>query len=122
MSFILNKNSVVITTNTIFNTTTFVTALNNVYGFDGANLQYDAISKVVPDFVYQGRVYLTGMSKKEKYNEIKKYYENGYYLAAEVLSATKYSQHWVAIDNVIGGQIFMLDPGSDKTNMWGEYD
>ena len=120
---ILIKKSGVSTKNIYpFNPGTFVTALNNVYGFDGANLQYNSISKVVPDFVYQGRVNLTGMSKKEKYDKIKKYYENGYYLTAEVLGATRHSQHWVAIDNVVGGQILMLDSGSNETNMWDEYD
>ena len=49
-----------------FNPGTFVTALNNVYGFDGANLQYGPISKVVPGFVYQDRVMLKGKTKQEK--------------------------------------------------------
>ena len=105
-----------------FNPGTFVIALNNVYGFDGANLQYDAISKVVPNFVYEGRVYLTGMTKQEKYNEIKKYYENGYYLAIEVLGATKVSQHWVALDKVENNTIYMLDPDTYEIDMWKQYD
>ncbi len=105
-----------------FNPGTFVIALNNVYGFDGANLKYDAVSKVVPNFVYQGRVYLTGKTKQEKYNEIKKYYENGYYLAIEVLGATKISQHWVALDKVENNIIYMLDPDTYEVDMWKQYD
>ena len=105
-----------------FNPGTFVIALNNVYGFDGANLQYDPISKVVPDFEYVGRVNLRGKSKSEKLYEIKKYYENGYYLAVEVAGATETSQHWVAVDNVTNGSILMLDPGSYATDMWQQYD
>ena len=105
-----------------FNPGTFVIALNNVYGFDGANLQYGAISKVVPNFVYQGRVYLNGMTKQQKYNEIKKYYENGYYLAVEVLGATKTSQHWVAVDRVENNKIYMLDPDTYEVDMWKQYD
>ena len=105
-----------------FNPGTFVIALNNVYGFDGANLQYDPISKVVPDFEYVGRVNLRGKSKSEKLYEIQKYYENGYYLAVEVAGATETSQHWVAVDNVTNSSILMLDPGSYATDMWQQYD
>lgn len=105
-----------------FNPGTFVIALNNVYGFDGANLQYDAISKVVPNFMYEGRIYLTGKTKQEKYNEIKKYYEKGYYLAIEVLGATKVSQHWVALDKVENNTIYMLDPDTYEIDMWKQYD
>ena len=105
-----------------FNPGTFVTALNNVYGFDGANLQYGPISKVVPGFVYQDRVMLKGKTKQEKLSIIRKYQESGYYLATEVAGATETSQHWVAIDNVVGDKIYMLDPGSEATDMWQQYD
>ena len=105
-----------------FNPGTFVVALNNVYGFDGANLQYGPISKVVPDFEYVGRVMLKGKTKSEKLYEIKKYYENGYYLAVEVAGATETSQHWVAVDSVNNSTIVMLDPGSYATDMWQQYD
>ena len=105
-----------------FNPGTFVIALNNVYGFDGANLQYDPISKVVPNFEYVGRVNLRDKNKSEKFYEIKKYYENGYYLDVEVAGATGTSQHWVAVDYVTNSTIFMLDPGSDSIDMWKKYD
>lgn len=105
-----------------FNPGTFVTALNNVYGFDGANLQYGPISKVVPGFVYQDRVILRDKSKSEKFSTIKKYYESGYYIAIEVAGATETEQHWVALDYVTDDKIVMLDPGSDATDMWSQYD
>ena len=53
---------------------------------------------------------------------IKSYYESGYYLAAEVAGATESSQHWVAVDKVVGDRIFMLDPGSEAVDMWNQYD
>ena len=31
------------------------------------------------------------------------------------------SQHWVAVDNVVGDKIFMLDPGSEAVDMWNQY-
>lgn len=58
----------------------------------------------------------------EKLYEIKKYYENGYYLAVEVAGATETSQHWVAVDNVKNNTIVMLDPGSYAIDMWQQYD
>lgn len=63
-----------------FNPGTFVTALNNNYGFDSrGNLQYAAISKVVPNFKYQAHVNLRDKNKSKKLNEIKRYYESDYY-------------------------------------------
>lgn len=120
---ILIKKSDVSTKNIYpFNPGTFVTALNNNYGFDSrGNLQYDAISKVVPSFSYQGKVYLKGKSRLDKLNEIKRYYEAGYYLAVEVRGATLGNQHWVAVDNVTNNTVLMLDPGSNETDMWSKY-
>lgn len=106
-----------------FNPGTFVTALNNNYGFDSrGNLQYAAISKVIPNFKYQGRIDLRDKSKSERLNEIRRYFEAGYYLAVEVKGATENSQHWVAVDNVTNNIVIMLDPGSNATDMWSEYD
>lgn len=106
-----------------FNPGTFVTALNNNYGFDSrGNLQYAAISKVVPNFKYQDRIDLRDKSKSEKLSEIKRYYESGYYIAVEVKGGSKNNQHWVAIDNVTNNTVVMLDPGSNATDMWSEYD
>ncbi len=106
-----------------FNPATFVIALNNNYGFDKkGNLKYNAINKAVPNFKYVGHVNLRGKSKSEKLYEIQKYLENGYYLSAEVKGATKNSQHWVAIDNVVNDKVLMLDPASDENDMWKKYD
>ena len=57
-----------------FNPGTFVIALSNVFGFNEANLQYGAISKVVPEFVYQDKISLRNKSKSEKLAIIKSYY------------------------------------------------
>lgn len=106
-----------------FNPGTFVIALNNAYAFDSnGNLSYAPISKVVPDFKYVGRVELKGKTKSEKLYEIRKYYEDGYYLVAEVKGATLNNQRWVAVDNVTNSTVVMLDPGSNETDMWREYD
>jgi len=106
-----------------FNPGTFVTALNYNYGFDaGGNLQYGPISKVVPGFEYVGRVNLREMTKEQKFKEIKNYYNQGYYLAIEVLGAKLNSQHWIALDEVTETKIIMVDPDTDEIDMWKQYD
>ncbi len=105
-----------------FNPGTFVTALNNIYGFDSYGcLRYDPISKLIPQFKYTGRVILNGKSKNDKLSEIKKYYSFGYYIAIKVID-TNYSQHLVAVDYIEGDNILMSDPGSKAINLWQEYD
>ena len=106
-----------------FNPGTFVISLNNSYGFDeNGNLQYSAISKVIPKFVYQDTINLNGKTKSEKLYELKKYYEMGYYISAEVYGATPNNQHWVAIDSIDNNTIIMYDPSSSDTSMWNKYD
>lgn len=103
-----------------FNPGTFVENLNKNNGFDNnGNLQYAAITKIVPNFQYKGRVTLAGKTKTEKLNLIKKYQNQGYYLAMEVLGDT--GQHWVAIVNVLGDEIKMVDPSSDNIDVWSTY-
>ena len=123
ISILIKKSQVPTNMINPFNPGTFVIALNNNYGFDeSGNLQYLAISKVVPNFEYVDRVELKGKSKDDKLYEIQKYYSSGYYLALEVKGATKNSQHWVAVDNVNNNSILMLDPASTETDVWSQYD
>lgn len=104
-----------------FNPGTFVESLNNNNGFDSnGNLQYAAITKIVPNFQYVGRVTLAGKTKSEKLKLIKEYQSQGYYLAMEVLGDT--GQHWVAIMSVLGDEIKMVDPSSDNIDVWNTYD
>ena len=106
-----------------FNPGTFVISLNNSYGFDeNGNLQYDAIEKVVPKFIYQDTINLNGKSKSEKLYQLKKYYEMGYYISVEVYGATPNNQHWVAIDSIDDNNVIMYDPASDSISMWDKYD
>lgn len=123
VAILIKKSGVPIKNMYTFNPGTFVTALNNNYGFDSnGNLKYSAISKVVPAFKFKDHVYLNGKSKTEKLEEIKKYYNDGYYLSVEVKGGTRNSQHWIAVDKVTNDSILMLDPGSDEIDMWNKYD
>lgn len=105
-----------------FNPGTFLEALNKHNGFDGnGNLQYAAVTKAVPAFKYVGNVNLRGKSKDEKLSIIKQYIDSGYYITAEVKGATPGHQHWVAVTNVDGSSVIMVDPGSNQTVMWNAY-
>ena len=120
---ILIKKSGISTPIKNFNPGTFVMELNKNGGFDGyGNLQYGSITRVVSNFKYVGKVKLKGKTREEKLSLITQYYNNGYYITAEVLGATETNQHWVAITGVNGNNIIMVDPGTDQTDMWSAYE
>ena len=103
-----------------FNPGTFVEFLNKNNGFSGANFLWASVSSVAPSFTYQGKISVTGKTKKEKKNILEGLLQSGNYVVAEVKGST--GQHWVAIDGISAdGKILMMDPGSDATDMWGQY-
>lgn len=106
-----------------FNPGTFVEALNNNGGFDEkGNLYYAPINKVVPNFRYVGNVNLRGKTRAEKLESIKQYLNLGFHLTIEVKGATPGNQHWVAILGVDGNNVNIVDPASDKTDLWSAYE
>ena len=104
-----------------FNPGTFVQFLSNNGGFDsgGSLVDYTLATRAAPDFKYQGRVDVMGLSRAEKLAKIKELLSQGAYIVAEVKGNT--GQHWVAIDSVEGDNVKMMDPGSKSTDMWSEY-
>ena len=104
-----------------FNPGTFVEFLNSNGGFaSGGNFVYAGATKAAPNFVYQGQVSVSGMTKQQKLEKIKSLVnQNGVYVVAEVKGNT--GQHWVAIDSVNGDTVNMLDPASNSTDMWAHY-
>lgn len=106
-----------------FNPGTFVEALNNNGGFDSkGNLQYAAVNKVVPNFQYIGKIDLKNKTRAEKLALITQYFNQGYYLTVEVKGATEGNQHWVAITGINGNNVVIVDPASDKTDLWSAYE
>lgn len=106
-----------------FNPGTFVEALNSNGGFDEkGNLIYAPINKVVPNFRYIGNVNLRGKTRAEKLESIKQYLNLGFHLTIEVKGATPGNQHWVAILGVDGNNVNIVDPASDKTDLWSAYE
>lgn len=120
---ILIKKSGVETNITPFNPGTFVEGLNANGGFDNkGNLQYSAVNRVVPHFKYVGNINLRDKTRAEKLVLIRNYIEQGYYLAIEVKGATQGNQHWVAIMGVDGNNVYIVDPASNKTDLWSAYE
>lgn len=120
---ILIEKSGVNTTISPFNPGTFVEALNKNGGFDGnGNLQYVSVNKAVPGFKYVGNVNLRGKTRSEKLALIHQYFNQGYYITTEVKGATPGSQHWVAVTGFNGNNIIIVDPASDRTDMWSTYE
>ena len=106
-----------------FNPGTFVETLNKNGGFDErGNLCYGPISKVVPNFKYVGNVNLRGKSRSEKLALITQYVNAGYFVTEEVKGATPGNHHWVAVTEVNGNNVSMVDPASNQTDMWNAYE
>lgn len=111
------------TTISPFNPGTFVEALNKNNGFDsGGNLQYAAVNKAVPGFSYVGNVNLRGKTRSEKLALITQYFNQGYFITAEVKGATPGNQHWVAVTGVDSINVMIVDPASSQTIMWNAYE
>ena len=104
-----------------FNPGTFVQFLNKNGGFvSGGNFVWASPQKAAPKFVYQDKVYVSGMSRQQKLNKIKELTsQNNVYVVAEVKGNT--GQHWVAIEGVNGSTVKMNDPASDSQDMWQTY-
>ena len=102
-----------------FNPGTFVQKLNANGGFIGADLYWSKVSTAAPSFIYQGQIPILGFSQSDKLNKINELLNNGYYITAEVKGNT--GQHWVAIVSTDGSNVNMLDPASDSTSMWQQY-
>ena len=95
--------------------------MKKVGGFDkDENLYYGPISKVVQNFEYVGSVELLEKTEQEKFRIINEYYSKGCYIAIEV-KGNSGGQHWVAINDIKGNTINIVDPGSNNTNLWLAY-
>jgi len=102
-----------------FNPGTFVQQLNATgTGFTGPNYYWNAPvnSGVAPNFVHVGDVMLTG-STSQRAAEMQRYQSQGYYIVIRA----KTNQHWVALDRVEGGTVYINDPGSNAVSLWDKY-
>ena len=88
---------------------------NNAFGSDGSLMSF-AWSNLAPSFKFYTSVGLEGTTN-QKAATIKSYQDQGYY----VIIRAKTHQHWVALDRVVGDEVYMFDPASNATNLWDTY-
>ena len=119
VSMLIAKSGVAVNVDGDFNPGTFVQKLNQVGGFQGANFVWGAVEKVAPNFQYVGKSYVSGQSQQQKLSTLQGLLDQGYYVVAEVKGNT--GQHGVAIDGINGSTVLMMDPASQSTSMWQEY-
>ena len=106
-----------------FNPGSFVEALNKINGFsENGGIKWAKVTELVPHFKYVTTLDVRGNTQEEKLNKLKDLVGKGYYVIAEVKGATQNNEHWVAVDQVIGNKVTMMDPASSSTNMWSKYD
>lgn len=119
VSMLIAKSGVDVNVDGDFNPGTFVQKLNQVGGFQGANFVWDSVSSVAPNFQFVNKTYVSGQSQQQKLSTLQGLLNQGYYVVAEVKGNT--GQHWVAIDGIDGNTILMMDPASQSTSMWQQY-
>ena len=119
VSMLIAKSGVDVNVDGDFNPGTFVQKLNQVGGFQGANFVWGSVSSVAPNFQFVNKTYVSGQSQQQKLSTLQGLLDQGYYVVAEVKGNT--GQHWVAIDGIDGNTILMMDPASQSTSMWQQY-
>ena len=98
-----------------FNPATFVNAYREKLYNGQDEWAWNGITKVVPQFQYDSSYKLTGMqglSDEEQRNRLLEGINAGCYYVVEVKSYYK-GQHWVAVDTIKDGEIYIMDPSSN---------
>lgn len=87
------------------------------------DLQWQAISKLVPDFSYESTRTFSNKNQRDQIAELTSYLADGYFVAVK-LSLTvngTYTSHFVAIDRIENGIVYMFDPGSSYDVLYDKY-
>ena len=121
VSMLIAKSGVPTNISGEFNPGSFVTYLNSHGGFNSdGEFMWGSVSSVAPSWKYQGKTSLSGLTKDQKLAKIKEIISQpNTYAVVEVKGIT--GQHWVAIDSVSGSTVNMMDPSTNSTDMWGQY-
>ncbi|MGN0612623.1 MAG: SH3 domain-containing protein [Porcipelethomonas sp.] len=83
---------------------------NGGFGSYG-DLYWGAVSGLVPDFTFQKKADITTRTKAAITSQLAGYINQGYYIVLSV----KYDGHWIAIDTIQDGEVYMIDPAQNKT-------
>lgn len=114
-----SKTSVTIPT---LNPGTFVETLNANGGFTSKGLIFwDKASIVAPKFKLSASENING-DAENKAGKLQEYLNNNEYVIIGVhKSASDGITHWVALDKVIGNDVYIFDPGSKATKLFDQY-
>ncbi|MCM1227992.1 MAG: SH3 domain-containing protein [Clostridium sp.] len=102
-----------------FNPGTLVDYLNKNGGLDSeGNLYWGAVTGLVSSFTYEKRASFSAQNKSTITKELTSYINSGYY----VIMSVEYDGHWVAIDTIKNGVVYMMDPAQNKsTDLFSYY-
>ena len=101
-----------------FNPGTLCDYLSKNKGFDNyGNVYWGAVSGLVPNFTFEKKASFSSNTKSSITNELKSYINQGYYIVMSV----KYDGHWIAIDTIKNGEVYMIDPAQNKTDKLFDY-
>jgi len=107
-------------TDSSFTPGTLCTFFNNNGGFSNkGDISWGVSSKLASSFTFEGYASLSSSSVSGKVSEIENYLDEGYFLIVGVKSGG----HWVAIDRVENGVVYMFDPANGKNvSLFNAYD
>lgn len=101
-----------------FNPGTLVDYLSKNGGFDSeGNLYWGAVTGLVSNFTFEKRAYFSSQTKSTIIKELSNYINQGYYIVMSV----KNDGHWIAIDTIKNGVVYMMDPAQNKTDKLFDY-
>lgn len=99
---------------------TLVNYLNDNGGFtSGGALYWEKVNGAADGFsLVNYKISLSNMTQAEKTAEMKEYLDAG----DAVIISVKNGGHWVALDRIEGNTVYMMDPASSSTDLYGTYD
>lgn len=86
------------------------------FTYGGGIASWGTIGQIVPAVTFVKDAYLKSYSKSDIAKELKEMMDSGLHIILNVNG-----HHWVYIEGVIGDDIYMIDPASDKRLIYDEY-
>lgn len=88
----------------------------NGFNYYGGIASWGTISQIAPLVTFNRDAYLKSTSKADIAAEIKSMLDQGFHIILNVNG-----HHWVYVEGVVNGEVYMIDPASDNPLMFSEY-